>query len=82
MVVNDTTDPPYPQSNVRSPPFFSANGDRPSTSSTVLCLVLPTHTRIYAALYLTQDVIHDTRLYLPTHPTPPLQHDRFGVVTR
>ena len=33
MVVNDTTDPPYPQSNVRSPPFFSASGDRPSTST-------------------------------------------------
>ena len=32
-------------------------------------------------LFTSQDVIHDIRLYLPTHPTSPLPHDRFGVVT-
>ena len=84
MVVNDTTDPPYPQSNVRSPPFFSANGDRPSTSSTVLCWFCP-RTHVYAALYLTRCYTRYAALFThPPHPTPKAlsaEHDRFGVVT-
>ena len=69
MVVNDTTDPPYPQSNVRSPPFFSANGDRPSTSSTVLCWFCP-RTHVYAALYLTRCYTRYAALFThPPHPT-------------
>ena len=33
MVVDDTSFPPYPHTNVRSPPFFPANGDRLATST-------------------------------------------------
>ena len=33
MVVDDTIFLPYPQTNVRSPPFFPANGDRLATST-------------------------------------------------